>query len=62
VRLSKDSRYEIAWPMNSSVYLNSKKIMDFKPLNINSSLKKRSDDEIVLEKRYLSQYNTLVIE
>jgi hypothetical protein len=48
--------------MNSSVFLNSKKIIDFKPLNTNSSIKKRVDDEIILDKRLLKHKNTLIIE
>lgn len=44
MRLCKDSRYDLAWPMNSALLLNGKKIMDFKPLSINSSLKRRTDD------------------
>ena len=27
VRLCKDNKYEITWPMNSIIYLNSKKLM-----------------------------------
>lgn len=62
VRLCKDSRYDLAWPMNSALLLNGKKIMDFKPLSINSSLKRRTDDEITFEKRLLEKQNTIVIE
>lgn len=48
--------------MNCSVLLNNRKLMDFKPLNTNSSIKKRVDDEIVLDKRFLNKRNILVIE
>lgn len=47
--------------MNCSVLLNNRKLMEFKPLNTNSSIKKRVDDEIVLDRRFLSRRNTLVI-
>lgn len=36
--------------------------MDFKPLGINSSLKRRTDDEITFERRLLEKQNTIIIE
>lgn len=42
--------------------LNRRKIGDFKPLPASSSIKRRVDEEIILEKKLLTNENTLVIE
>lgn len=46
------NRYELTWPDNSTVFLNSKKISEYKPLTASSALKRRTDEELVLDKAY----------
>jgi hypothetical protein len=58
------NRYEITWPDNSTVFFNSKKITDFKLLPSLSSIKRRGDEELVLDKSiaYCNGLETLIIE
>ncbi len=44
VRLNAKNRFELTWPDNCSVIVNKSKIIDFKPLNINTPLKRRNDE------------------
>ena len=39
------NNHEITWPDLGSLIINGKKVYDFKPLQINSALKKRKDDK-----------------
>lgn len=58
------NKYEQMWPDNSIVYLNRKKLMDFKPLSSNSCLKRRVDEEIVMDKSLFTcdEFEEMVIE
>ncbi len=58
------NRFELTWPDNSTVFLNSEKLIDFKSLASNSALKRRSDEEIEFKKihTYCDQFESLVIE
>lgn len=37
--------YEITWPDAGELIINNNKVLEFKPLVLNSSLKKRKDDK-----------------
>ncbi len=52
------NRYEITWPDNSTVFFNNKQITDFKLLPSLSSIKRRGDEELVIDKK-IAYYNGL---
>ena len=49
IRMESKIIYETTWPDLGEVLLNDKKLMDLKPLQTNSSLKKRKDERIFIE-------------
>ncbi|CAD8212742.1 unnamed protein product [Paramecium pentaurelia] len=56
-----DGQYEdISWPDLGDLQLNGKKLLDFRPLANNSSLKKRKDEKLMLNLEY-GQVNILTI-
>jgi hypothetical protein len=57
------NRYEITWPDNSTLHFNNRKVAEFKLMALNSAVKRRGDEEVVLDKgnAYFDEVGTLVI-
>lgn len=53
VRLDGKNNYELTWPDYGYVKLNESKLLDFKPLINNSSLKRRKDESKIVERRII---------
>lgn len=45
--------HEITWPDHAILTLNGERIEEFKPIPFHSSLKKRKDDQITFNSKYL---------
>lgn len=45
IRMEQKYLYETTWVDHGELYINKTKVLDFKPLNSNSSLKKRKDEK-----------------
>ena len=56
--------YEMSWPDYGFITINNKKVTNFVPLQLNSCLKKRKDDKLVIDiKKYIQiGQNTLLIK
>jgi len=53
VRLYEKNRYEITWPNDCTIKFNNHKVAEYTHLAKNSSLKKRYDDEILIDKKFV---------
>lgn len=60
-RLDRYNNYSITYPDIGDLRFNDAKILDFKPLAENSSLKKRKDEIKVIEKKLLRNNNSIVV-
>ena len=49
IRIDGKTLYETTWPDLGEISVNDKKFTDLKPLQTNSSLKKRKDDKIFID-------------
>ncbi len=45
--------HEVTWPDFGELWINNSKVFDFKPLQINSALKKRKDEKFYFNSEYL---------
>ncbi len=59
IRLDGKNNYELTWPDYGYIKFNEAKLLDFKPLVSNSSLKRRKDESKVIDRRLVRFDNTI---
>ena len=60
IRVDGKCLYETSWPDLGEITINDKKHLDLKPLQNNSSLKKRKDEKIFVESIMVKEGNNKI--